>query len=96
MKQIEEYVERAPQKAQEIFRVWLDTPKRTPEFSALIGKTCSYWDGKRRADAYRASDVPVAALRALREEAEAKEKETRLAFAQACIEFDLAHGLASN
>jgi len=94
--QLANYIERAPQRAQEHFRVWLDTPKRTPEFSALLGKTFTYWDSKRSADAYRACEVPGAALEALREEAETKEKEARLAFAWACMEFDSLNGLASN
>jgi hypothetical protein len=98
LKQFESYyVQGADERAQEFFRVWRDVgTSLTPEFKTVLHKAFSYCDNKRSADAYRACGIVGAGLEALRAEAEAKEGEAKLEFAQARLDFDLLHGIASN
>ncbi len=91
MLSLEQYLEQADKLAQEVVNAWGvnvqagNAALLTAQFKVLLDNACRYRDARRLADNHRQFNV-------LGEQAEAQEKSTRQAFAEAYRSFDEKHG----
>jgi hypothetical protein len=96
---LEDILERAPELAQDRLNHWNSVCQSGGSLTAkgafVLGKTFEYWDRKRRAESWRACQVAGEGIDQLKAEAETQEKDAKLAFALAYLEFDSSR-LASN
>lgn len=91
---LENYVQHAPELAQDVINAWGSNARAgnagsfTTDFKALLDKTFAYWDAKKIADNHRENNV-------LSEKVALEESTTREAFAIEYKRFHEAHEAAS-
>jgi hypothetical protein len=91
MPSLESYLEQADKLAQEVVNAWGVNVQAgnavllTAQFKVLLDNACRYREARKLADNHRQFNV-------LGEQAEAQEKATRHAFAEAYKAFDEEHG----
>jgi hypothetical protein len=91
MPSLEQYLEQADKLAQEVVNAWGvnvqagNTVLLTAQFKVLLDNACRYREARKLADNHRQFNV-------LGDQAEAQEKATRQAFAEAYRVFDEEHG----
>jgi hypothetical protein len=91
MPSLQQYLEQADELAQEVVNAWGanvqagNTVLLTAQFKVLLDNACRYREARKLADNHRQFNV-------LGDQAEAQEKATRQAFAEAYRVFDEEHG----